>query len=108
MYIILLSVQVCHSSEEPVLPILLNLTANLEHCKKSLSAYLMEKRLVFPRLFYMPDDGLLTLLSNSESVQFVAPYLRYIYTSGYYIMVIYMCIRGCYTCTCICTLVVLL
>ena len=79
-----LSVQVCNGSEEPVLPILLNLTANLEHCKKSLSAYLMEKRLVFPRLFYIPDDGLLTLLSNSESVQFVAPYLRYMCTSDCY------------------------
>ena len=81
--------QCCIASEEPVLSVLLKLTSNLEHCKKSLSVYLMEKRLSFPRLFYIPDDGLLALLSNPGSVRSVTPYLRQV-------------VYSITTCTCTC------
>jgi dynein heavy chain len=68
-------IQCCITCDEPILPILQKLKCDLEKCKESLATYLIEKRNAFPRLYFIPNDGLLTLLSNSMSINHIKPYL---------------------------------
>uniref|UniRef100_A0A7M5WVD3 Uncharacterized protein n=2 Tax=Clytia hemisphaerica TaxID=252671 RepID=A0A7M5WVD3_9CNID len=48
----------------------------LETCFKSLKGYLNEKRKVFPRFHFVPDEVLLCMLSKRLSIETVTPYIR--------------------------------
>ena len=56
--------QACHAPNR--LPDLVNLSAGLEKCQKSLNDYLDSKRNAFPRFFFISDDELLSILGSSD------------------------------------------
>ena len=89
--------QCCIGSDVPKTKLLNDIGQDLEQCKRSLSTYLLSKRKVcntlyfiissnfssvlliclqvFPRFYFVSDDSLLTVLSNSTSVDSVKPHL---------------------------------
>ena len=53
-----------------------SLLEDFEACAKALVKYLAEKRKAFPRLFFLDDLELLELLSETNSIEYVKPYLK--------------------------------
>lgn len=51
----------------------------LYRCKNNLSIYLEKMRISFPRFYFLSDDFLFEILSDSSNPQSVQSYLRYIF-----------------------------
>jgi len=66
-------------TKEGLLEKLQSATTNLEFIKKSLALYLEEKRLRFERFFFLADDDLLQILSQTKEVTEVQRYLMKVF-----------------------------
>lgn len=53
------------ASQPSVLDNLNMLLANLQKCEKALSSYLDTKKIIFPRFYFLSNNDLMDILSNS-------------------------------------------
>lgn len=68
-------IKICTETKD----LLINLQKNnksLEVVQKALSDYLETKRIAFPRFFFLSDEELLSILSNTKNPTAVQPFLR--------------------------------
>ncbi|KAL5457324.1 hypothetical protein EMCRGX_G034572 [Ephydatia muelleri] len=72
-------VQCCLGDDIPKATVFSQVAYELEECKKSLSTYLLSKRKMFPRFYFVPDNVLLSILSQSSSLQSLQPHLRLLF-----------------------------
>ncbi|KAH0572596.1 Dynein heavy chain [Spironucleus salmonicida] len=68
-------IQICTETSK-LLPNLQENHQSLEKVQKGLADYLETKRIAFPRFFFLSDEELLSILSNTKNPTAVQPFLR--------------------------------
>jgi len=68
-------IDVCVETDK-LLPKLQENLKVLETVQKGLADYLETKRIAFPRFFFLSDEELLSILSNTKNPTSVQPFLR--------------------------------
>ncbi|XP_073997627.1 dynein beta chain, ciliary-like isoform X3 [Rhodnius prolixus] len=69
------------ASQPSVLDNLNMLLANLQKCEKALSSYLDTKKIIFPRFYFLSNNDLMDILSNSMLPELVCRHLTKLYDS---------------------------
>ena len=62
---------------------LTSMLAQLEHCQKALLDFLEERRSVFPRFYFIGDDDLLEILSQSKNPNVIQSHLKKLFAGIY-------------------------
>lgn len=55
---------------------LINMEKDVEHCQRSLFNFLEERRMSSPRLYFLGNDTLLSIIGSQYSISIVQPYLK--------------------------------
>ncbi|CAF0874114.1 unnamed protein product [Rotaria sordida] len=69
----------CCLSEPPKKGILKEMQKELEICNKSISLYLDRKRQIFPRLYFLTNRTLISLLSRQDTIYYVKQHFQSIF-----------------------------